>query len=113
MDLAVLAEKLVARLALQRLEWELFADDALDLLHHLPLKLVLNGLHLDIQRWDWLWSHELFYSPIGRDKIESLVDGETVFLAVHLFENWIHSPLLVVKLLDWHIYLLSIFIKTN
>jgi len=65
MDLAVLAEQLVAAFAFQRFEWELFANDALDFLNHLSLELVLNGIHLDVEGWNWLWSHELLNSLVG------------------------------------------------
>jgi hypothetical protein len=101
-NLAVFAEKLVAALALQRLERELLAHHALDFLHHFSLKLVLNGVHLDVQRGDRLWAHELFNGLVSRNEIESLIDGETILLAVHLLENRLESSVRINKLLDRH-----------
>ena len=102
MDLAILAEELVAALALKRLEWELFADDALDFFNHLSLKLVLNGVHLDVEGWNWLGAHELFHSPVGRDQVQSLIVGETILFAVHSLEHWVASLMMHIQLLDWH-----------
>ena len=49
LQLAVLTEELVALFTLQWLIWELAADNTLDLLHHLPLELILDLVHLDIK----------------------------------------------------------------
>ena len=80
----------------------MFADNTLDFFDHLSLELVLDCLHLDIEGRNWLWTHELLNSLVGRDKIKSLIDAETIFFTVHFLEDWVHSSLLVVKLLDWH-----------
>jgi hypothetical protein len=65
MNLAVLAEQLVAAFTFQRFERELFANYALDFFNHLSLELVLNGLHLDVEGWNWLWTHEFLHSLVG------------------------------------------------
>lgn len=65
MDLAVLAEQLVAAFAFQWLEWELFANDALNFFNHFSLELVLDGVHLDVEGWNWLWSHELLHGLVS------------------------------------------------
>ena len=50
LELAIFTEEFIAFPALKRLIWELEANNALDLFHHLSLELVLDFIHLDIQR---------------------------------------------------------------
>lgn len=70
--LAVLAEDFVASFALKWHVWELFAHDAADLVDQFLLELVLNLVELDVNSWDWLWSHDLLYCFLWNDKVISL-----------------------------------------
>lgn len=103
LELAEFAEKLVAALALQWLVWELEANDALNFFNHLSLELILNLVHLDVERWHWLWTHDLLNSPLAALEVTSLVDAKLLFLCVHFLEDWVHSFLLLVQILHWHI----------
>lgn len=102
LELAVLAEELVAALALHGLVRELLADDALNFLNHLSLQLVLDLVHLDVERRDWLRTHQLLDGPLGDRQVKSLIDTESLLLRVHLLEDGMDSPLLLVHLLDRH-----------
>jgi hypothetical protein len=57
--LAVLAEDFVASFALEWHIWELFAHGAADFIDQLLLKLILDLVELDVNSWDWLWTHDL------------------------------------------------------
>lgn len=102
LELAILAEQLVAFAALKRFVWELEADDALDLLYHLALKLVLNLIHLDIERRNRFWPHHSLHSSMSSFKIKSLIDRKGFFFSIHLFEEGLHFTLLSVHLLYRH-----------
>ena len=102
--MAILAEKFVAVFALERFEWELEAHDALDLLYHFALKLILDFVHLNIKRRNWLLTHQLLGSLVRNDKIHSFIDRKIHFFGVHLLEHRMHSSLLLVHRFDWHIF---------
>lgn len=74
LHLAILAEQFVATFALQWLEGELMANDALDLLDHFELQLVLNFGLLNVKSRDWLHTHVVVDSPLLDHQIEPLVD---------------------------------------
>ena len=96
LKLAVFAEKLVAAPALKRLEWELTTHGALNFFNHLSLKLILDFVHLNIESWDRLWTHQLLDDFIRDDEIQSLLDREAiVFFGIHLLENRKISSLLL------------------
>ena len=102
LELAVLAEKLVARFAFLRFVRELEADDALNFLNHLALQLVLNLVKLDVERWDGFGTHELLNSLLSADELEALVDTETFLLGIHLLKDGVHALLLRVHRFDGH-----------
>jgi len=104
LKLAVLAEKLVTLIALQRFVWELEADDTLDLLNHLSLELILDLIHLDVKRGNRLWSHHFIDGFVRDNEIKSLIDAETFLLGIHLLPDLMHSPLLLIQLCDGHFY---------
>lgn len=64
LELAIFTEELIAFPALKWLIWELEAHNALDLFHHLPLELVLDFIHLDIQRRYRFRTHHPLHSPM-------------------------------------------------
>ena len=103
LQLAILAEKLVAVFALERLEWELEAHDALDLFDHLSLKLILDLVHLNVKRRNWFWAHHLLDCLIANDKVHSCIDGEALLFGVDFLEDRLISPLLLVHLIDRHV----------
>lgn len=57
LNLALLAEELIAPFTLQRTEGEIAAHAALDLIYHFPLQFVLDFGDLDVQLRDGLWPH--------------------------------------------------------
>ena len=72
LDLAVLAEQLVAILALKGLVREVAAHHAVDFFHHLSLQFVLNFVHLDVKLWNWLRAHNPVNGFVTNYHIESL-----------------------------------------
>lgn len=87
LELAVLAEQLVATLALLRFERKLKADHALDLLNHLSLEFVLDFVHLDIERRDGFSSHDVSGLFFSEHESQSLLNAEALFFSIHLFED--------------------------
>lgn len=73
--LAVLAEDFMASFALKWHVWELFAHGTADFIDQLFLELVLNLVELDINSWNWLWSHDLLNSLLWNNEVESLCDN--------------------------------------
>lgn len=71
--LAVLAEQFIALPALHGSEWEIQTHEALDFLNHFALQLICNHRHLYIERWNWLWAHNLFNGLVRDQKLELLV----------------------------------------
>jgi len=59
LDLAILAEEFIALGAFHWFVRELSAHNALNLLNHFPLEFVLDFIHLNVERWDWLRPHHL------------------------------------------------------
>jgi hypothetical protein len=103
LELAILTEKFVAVFALERFEWELEAHDALDLFHHFALKLILDFIHLNIKRRNWLWTHHSLDSLIRNNKILSCINRKIFLFGVHFLEDGLTSPLLLVHLNDRHL----------
>ena len=68
----MLAEQLVAILALKGLVREVAAHHAVDFFHHLSLQFVLNFVHLDVKLWNWLRAHNPVYGFVTNYHIESL-----------------------------------------
>ena len=69
LKLTILTENFVAAFAFERFEWELSAHATNDLIHHFTLKLILDFIHLNIKRRNWLWTHQPLDSLIRNDKI--------------------------------------------
>ena len=67
LNLAIFAEKLVARFALKSFIWELLTNYALNLFNHLSLEFILNFIHFNVEGWDWLWSHNLLNCLVCND----------------------------------------------
>lgn len=65
LELAILAEDLVASLALERHVREVSAHDAFDLISEFPLKLILNLCFFDVNLRDWIGAHELIHGHVG------------------------------------------------
>ena len=111
LKLTVFAEKLVAAPALQWLVGKLAADDALDLLDHLPLQLVLDLVHRNVQRRNGLGAHQVLNRGLGDNETQSLLGGKSSLLSVHLLLQRVVLPLLSVHDLDRHgIFYFSFFI---
>lgn len=87
LKLTVLAEKLVAPLALLWLEGELEADNALDFFNHLLLELVLEFIHLDVKRRNRFLAHDVSCLLITENQVYPLGDRDTVFVSIHLLED--------------------------
>ena len=102
LHLAVFAEKFVAISALHWLVWELTTDDANDLLDHLSLKLVLNFVHFDVQRWHWLGTHQVLNLTLGKHKGLTLLERKTLLFGVHFLLQRMVLPLRWVHNLNWH-----------
>ena len=106
--MAIFTEKLVATFALERFIRELVTHDALDLVNHLSLKLVLDFFNFDIKTWNRVRPKNKLYTWVSDDEIHPLVDTQAFFLGVHLFKNWMHTPLVLIHLLNRHIFLFNI-----
>ena len=102
LELAVLAKKLVTALTLKRFVRELCANNALDLLDHLPLQLVLDLIHLDIERRNGLRPHKVLDSSFGNDESLALLKREAFLFSIHLLLQGVVLPLLTVHYLDRH-----------
>jgi len=103
LELAILTEKFVAIFAFERFEWELLAHDACDLFHNFTLKLILDFIHRNIKRRNWLWTHHFLDSHIRNDKILSCINRKIFLFGVHFLEDGLTSPLLLVHLNDRHL----------
>ena len=68
----MLAENFVASFALEWHVWELFTHNAADFINQLLLELVLDLVELDINSWDWLWTHDLLNCLFWNDKVKCL-----------------------------------------
>ena len=77
----------MASLALKGHVWELSAHVAADLIDQFFLKFVLNLIKLDVDRWRWLWAHNLVNHLIRDDQVVHLLThGAEASLDRLLFE---------------------------
>ena len=81
LELAVLAEDLVALPAFEWHVWEIIAHDTLDLLNQLLLQLVLDFVFLDIDLWDRFRPHQFVDDSIWEHQVK-LVVVETLNLLI-------------------------------
>lgn len=84
--LAVLTKQLVALSAFSWQQWSSTADDTLDFFNHLFLQFVCDQRYFNIQRWEWLWSHDFFDGLVGDEEFEILV-----VLPVNLMTTWVST----------------------
>jgi hypothetical protein len=85
--LAVLAEDFVASFALEWHVWELFAHSAADFVDQFFLELVLDLVELDVNSWDWLWTHDLLNSLFWNDKIKCFSLSRLVYRLESLWND--------------------------
>lgn len=71
-NLAMLAVDLVTSLAFKWHVWELLASKAADLIDQFSLKLILNFIEFDINRWDRFRAHDLLNSLFWDHKVKPL-----------------------------------------
>ena len=94
LELAVLAEQLVALSALLGRVGELLAHDARDLLDHLTLQLVLNLIDLDVELRNGVGAHDLLNCLVRDDEVSSVdvvLGTGKASLLIHLLSHGVNN----------------------
>ena len=89
-ELAVLAEDLVASFAFQWHVGELFTHGAADFIDQFLLKFILNLIKFNVNRWNWLWAHDLLNGFLWNNEIKTPLSNVLCLPLVLLWHQWLN-----------------------